>query len=347
MKLETYFNRYPNMKAQFWPAAEKISWDIKKPHPLVSLILGDDERTRRVAERTDNCCQQIAGLHPGWIKGKATAIIKESNLFNVSAILGEIRAFGELIWVWQGKVVPGNSGSDFSLVAKTDKIRIEVNTPQHRSKRNRIDHKRIEFKRISSQVSEIFPFGWPQRIGKDNAQGEAVSRLAAIKQAEHQFDDKGINILWFDLQDPTLWPLDFGLSEFEPLSTFQEQLTSGAFWNAFFAKKGTPIFNCLPMGGYDLQKTYQMEYDGRFWGKSKLDFVIADTRQHQVVFQNPNRSCGIPDWLFRDLHRLLKFKLGVSWLDWPTRAQLKSRVELALNDIAYYETAFEIADVAP
>jgi hypothetical protein len=193
-------------------------------------------------------------------------------------------------------------------------------------------------------VIEIFPFGQPERPEKDNVQGEAVSKLAGIKQVEHQFSDEDINILWCDLKDPTLWMFGFDRNQFAPLSMFQEQITSGAFWNAFYAKKATPGFDDLPVGGYLRRKPYAMEFDGRFWQNTKLDFAIADTARRQIVFQNPQQNKKLPDWLLRDLHRLFGFDLQASWLDWPCPGQLKQRVEMALDSIAKYATAFELPE---
>ena len=174
-----------------------------------------------------------------------------------------------------------------------------------------------------------------------------MSKLAGIKQSEHQFDANAINILWCDLKDPVLWPCDFGNNQFEPLSCFREEITSGAFWNALYAKKATPILDGIPAGGYPSRKPYLMEYNARFWGASALDFVIADTREDQYVFQNPSRAARVPDWILRDLHRLFAFNLGASWLDWPCRGHLKQRVDMELESIAKYATAFQFADEEP
>jgi hypothetical protein len=345
MSLENNFDQYPNLKAVFWPGASKIKWtDATNPHPLLGLVQGTDERTKCVAGRTDACCRALLKVNPIWLKAKASIILSDAIPQNISATLGEIRAFGELNWVWQDKVIAGKSRHDFGFTREGQNIRIEVFTSQHRTKRNRIEHKPSESKRMKSQVIECFPFGWPERRGKDNVQGEAVSKLAGIKQDEHQFSDKEINILWCDLKDPVLWPFGFGRSQFAPLSIFQEQMTSGAFWNAFYARKNTPIFDTLPVGGYEGRKPYLMEYDGRFWQKTKVDFVIANILQSQIVFQNPNQTKTIPDWLFRDLHRLFAFDLRASWLDWPCPGQLKLKVEMALDSIAKYATAFQLPD---
>ena len=345
MSLEPYFAQYPNLKKAFWPDADNIKWtEDKPPHPLVALIQDPDEQAKRVAARTDHCCGSILKHHPNWLKTKAAIIVCDAHAQNISATLGEIRAFGELIWVWQDRVIAGKHGHDFGITHEGQNVRVEVFTQQHRTKRGRIEHPPSKGERVYSQVIEIFPFGQPERPEKDNVQGEAVSKLAGIKQAEHQFSDEDINILWCDLKDPTLWMFGFDRNQFAPLSMFQEQITSGAFWNAFYAKKATPVFDDLPVGGYLRRKPYAMEFDGRFWQNTKLDFAIADTARRQIVFQNPQQKKKLPDWLLRDLHRLFGFDLQASWLDWPCPGQLKQRVEMALDSIAKYATAFELPE---
>ncbi len=345
MSLEPHFTQYPNLKAAFWPDADIIKWAKDKPsHPLVALVQNTDERAKRVAGRTDHCCRAISKHSPNWLKAKAAIVLTDEHPQNISATLGEIRAFGELIWVWQDKVKAGKHGHDFEFANEGQNIRVEVFTQQHRTKRDRIEHPRSEGKRISSQVIEFFPFGRPERPEKDNVQAEAVSKLAGMKQAEHQFSEADINILWCDLKDPTLWVFGFDRSQFAPLSMFQEQITSGAFWNAYYAKKATPIFDALPVAGYLSRKPYFMEFEGRFWRNTKLDFVIADTAQRQIVFQNHKQDKKIPDWLLRDLHRLFAFDMQASWLDWPCRGQLRQKVEMALDSIAKYATAFELPE---
>jgi hypothetical protein len=343
MKLETHFNSYPSLKAAFWRDIENLSWPHERVcHPVLKLVQGNDERTKRVAGRTNLCCELILMENPAWIKQKAKIVCSNSDLQNISGALGEIRAFGELLAVWRKRVRAGESGSDFRITSNERDIQIEVFTPQYRTKRSRIEYKPVKSTRITSQITECFPFGWPQRRGQDNVQGEAVSKLAAIKQDEHQFAEDGINLLWCDLQDPALWPLGFGRNQFAPLSVFQEQITSGAFWNAFYAQKGTPVFDNLPVGGYGVERPYIMEFPGRFWRNTKLDFVIADISTNKIVFQNPNRNRDVPDWLFQDLHCISAFDLEASWLDWPSSGQLERRVAIALDSIVKYAMAFRM-----
>jgi len=339
MSLKERLEKYTNLKEIFWPCANGIKYSSDKPHPLTSLVLGEGDRTKGVAIRTDKCVQLVKNENEQWLKEKVKIILEDEDNSNVSASLGEIRAYGELIWVWGSDVNAGKSGSDFSMEVNGKTIKIEVNTPQHRTKRHSLNHESFGTDRIKGKVYEIFPFGWPER-DINNIQGEATSKLAAIKQKEHQFDENSINILWVDLKDPTLWVLDFGIEQFLPISAFREEITSGAFWNAFYAKKGTYIFDQLSMHGL-ASRIYKIEYNGRFWGKSLIDFVIADTRTDQIIFQNHKRDSCSPNKLFQSLHRLFGFNIELSWLDWPQKGQLATRVQIELDKIQFYKEAFE------
>lgn len=343
MSIERHFDEYPHIKETFWMLTKDLTYKKEKPHPLLYLILGESSTNKSVAYRTDKGCQLVQASNPTWLKSKANIIVNEKDYTSVSAALGEIRAYGELIWIFGDKMVQaGSAGNDFSINLEGKCIKIEVNTPQGRSKRQEIDHGTVvKSDRISMQIKEIFPFGWPERE-IDNVQGEATSKLAGIKQKEHQFRTECINILWLDLKDPLLWPMEFYAHQFRPLSAFREEITSGSFWAAFYGTKGMPIYDQLNMQGL-ASKTYRMEYDGRFQaGKSMIDFVIADALNHQVVFQNHMRQSDIPAEVFRRLHNLFAFNLDLSSLDWPVPGKLCSRIEAMLNTISAYEHAFDI-----
>jgi hypothetical protein len=229
MSLKKRFENYPNLKEIFWPSAKGIKYTSDKPHPLTSLVLGEDSRTKDVAMRSDKCVQLVKNANEQWLKEKVKIILEDKDSSNVSASLGEIRAYGELIWVWGTDITAEKSGSDFSLEANGKTVKIEVNTPQHRPNRHTLDHESFGSDIIKGKMYEIFPFGWPERE-IDNVQGEAVSKIAAIKQKEHQFDNNdAINVLWIDLKDPALWVLGFGTEQFLPLSAFQEEIISGTF----------------------------------------------------------------------------------------------------------------------
>lgn len=336
--LTEHLGKYRYLKQLFSPKIEEIPYTSTNPHPLQYLVLGESSTNCAVAQRTDKCCQLILENNKAWLQEKIKTILQDQEYANVSATLGEIRAYGELLWASQFEVSTGKSGSDFSLNICGKDVKIEVNTPQHKIKRNIIDHEELKSDRVTMTVKEIFPFGWPERE-KDNVQCEAVSKIAAIKKEEHQLDNDSINILWLDIKDPVLWQIPFGNEQFAPLVSFQENITSGAFWSAFYARKGTPVYDQLNVEGLHSQ-SYIMEYDGRFQQQSLIDFVIADTCNEQIIFQNFKRNSKIPLELFKLLHKLFAFNLQLSWFDWPVVGQLEQRVAMELEKIQSYNTEF-------
>jgi hypothetical protein len=118
MSLKERFENYPNLKEIFWPGANGIKYTSDNPHPLTSLVLGEFSRTKDVAIRSDKCVQLVKNANDQWLKEKVKIILEDEDSSNVSASLGEIRAYGELIRVWGTDIQAGKSGSDFSLEAK-------------------------------------------------------------------------------------------------------------------------------------------------------------------------------------------------------------------------------------
>ncbi len=341
MNRQTLLDRYQSLSLAFSVGIQNLAYDSNNLHPLLCLILGNDDRTRDVAQRTDKCLENVHRTNPNWLNRRVDTILRDPDFNNVSAALGEIRAYGELIWVWDRKISTPQSGADFCLKLPDCVVEIEVHTPQHRTER----HDRIIEEHQSSNVmttmTELFPFGWPERCNIDTVQGEAVSRLAQVKDCEYQFTKENISVLWLDLQDPKLWPLDFSTAQLLPVSCFGENLTSGALWNALYGERGLEVYDELSVLGTP-PRYYKMEFNGRFNSKSSIDFCIVDTRMVQTAFENHHKSYTIPPTFYRGLYNLFKFNLETSWIDWPNTGTLQARVNEAINTIRLHKDAFRI-----
>lgn len=340
--IESYIKQYPTLNHLFGSSGASFHDGERSSHPLVKLILTGNNITSMVASRTDKCAKNVNRASPGWLSKRAATIISDKDMENVSSAFGEIRAYGELLWVWDDKVHAKKSGSDFQLDYYGKTILIEVFTQQHRTVRymQEIESKTFTFddKKVSSKMLEVFPFGWPDR-SVDTVQGEAVSKIAQIKQKEHQLDQCDISIVWVDLQDPGLWSTGFGRHQFFPITCWQENMTSGCVWSALYAKEGDYVYdNLSTLGMYS--EPYKMEFPGRFQKDSKVDFFVFDTAEDQIVFQNHNGKKEIPDRLFMDFFRLYKFNYEASWLDWPMRGHLPDRIENTLEQLRLFKDAF-------
>jgi hypothetical protein len=323
----------PHLSSLFSSSAAQISQD----HPLTALLNPSDERAQTVAACTDSCIKRLFHHDCDWLKSKESIISKESDMANVRATLGEIRAFGQLVSIWPKEIHSQPSKADFALTHRTGKeVWIEVNTPQGAKD---ADPKLLECSRMKNILIEISyrqPLGSPER-DIDNVQGEATSRLSSIKGCKEtkQFDGSDIAILWLDLQDTTLWEFDYWPTQLCPIGSFQERLTSGGLWAGWYGYKGFPIFDALSLDGYDSQP-YCMEFEGRFSRNTIIDFLVIDTAYDTVIFQNHRKTNQIPDEIFRDFYSLPKFNLEKSWMDWPVRDSLKNRVELMTKEIEEY-----------
>lgn len=341
MSIKERFHQYPVLEKMFCPAAHSIPHNHKKLHPLLSLVLGTDATTTSVAHYTDQCLKRVLETNVDWINSKARIILEDPDFSSASACLGEIRAYGILLNAWESTIVANSTGCDFRCLIDGIKFIIEVNTPQYSGNEHIIRHGSSSSPGRAVEVTEIIPFGLPQRDNVDNAQGEAISKLASIKKDEHQFDPNAVNILWLDFQDPALWPFGFGSEEFFPVTTFRQEISSGIVWNALYAKKYTNIYDRFSAYGARCP-IYQMEYNGRLWNKgSVIDYVIANTLTDTIAFQNPSRSQHIPNRFFRHLLNLPLFKIELSWLDWPTNKLLADRINKELHRIQGYQDAFK------
>lgn len=334
---ENEFAPYPCLKKAFWPAAHELTWPDERFHPLAFLLRSTLDAARTTAPRTDRAVGAVLDADPTWAAAKARLVLEDPDYANVTATLGEFRAYADLLAVWRDSVKPAPSGSDFVIDRGDHVIRVEVFTPQPRAE----EHSHVEevtAKRLRMRVASEFPFGRPERP-IDTVQGEAVSKFAGAKQREHQVDEASVGILWLDLEAPDQWIFDIAPPDASPLSAFAGVVTSGALWTAWYGAKGMPVYDDLSFYGHPA-RVYRLEYDGRFRRGSKFSFVIASTRQDHFVFENPSRAPA-PRRVYQRLHWLPRFNLEESWLDWPVHGQLQSRVDAALEVAAAYDRAFD------
>lgn len=308
-------------------------------HPLTALLYPASENAKIAAFNTDSSIKRLQHLHKDWLQKKTRIVLEEKDLANISAVLGEIRAYGELTAIWPRSISAQAAGADFSVCHPTGHtIKVEVNTPQ---KAKTGSPKLIEssiLNKIEISTFVQYPLGEPEST-TDNVQGEATSRLSSIKEDKEakQFQGADIAILWVDLQDPSVWNFNFWSEQFCPVVVFRENLTSGSLWSAWYGEKDLPVFDNLPIQGCIDDKPYKMEFKGRFARETVIDFLIVDTADKTVVFQNHVKSNKIPDQVYQDLYCLSRFNLEKSWLDWPVRSSLRSSVEMMIQNIKEYE----------
>ena len=263
-----------------------------------------------------------------WFYEKINSLQDDITIENVSSILGEFRAYSIIKSSYFGNnlICNKSDGADFTTKTMTNNINIliEVNTPLGRSDeaRTTLSHQTKTKENVTTQIIETAPFGFPQRKF-DNFQCEAISKIASIKQDEKQFNEDTINILFIDFVNPFFNDhVDILKDQQKPYVIFQNQITWGALWHAFYAKKDDKIFD--HMNNYHHRLSYSMEYDGKFNNVSKINFAFINMIDCLVVYEGFRDVIDIN--IYPMIFSLNKLKFEDIWINWPVE-NLKKHIE--------------------
>jgi len=128
MRIEPYIERYPTLNHLFGSSGASLHDGERTSHPLLKLILTGDNITSQVATRTEKCAELVKRADPAWLSKRVATIISDKDVQNVSSAFGEIRAYGELLWLWGDKVHANKNGSDFRVDFYGKSILVEVFT---------------------------------------------------------------------------------------------------------------------------------------------------------------------------------------------------------------------------
>lgn len=305
---------------------QKYFGDILEEPPIKSNL-----NVEKVSRKTLSNIRVVENHDFEWLNSKIKTLKEDTEIDNRISILGEIRAYGSLLRS-KFNVEGTTEGADF--IDSDLGVNIEVHTPNYSGNKTEIEHGSKSSRSVEFHLKEVAPKGFPERR-EDNVQGEAISKFSSIKEKEQQFDEDKINMLWVDLIDSYVWPLPFKSYEFTALTSFRNEITSGSFWNAFYAKRGTPIFCAAPLD-YGVNSPYEMEYPGRFQRDcSVIDFLIGNTLEGKIVFENPQRDHQSCHQVYQNIHSLDFFTLEMSFLNWPEN-RLNEKIDLELDKIHSY-----------
>lgn len=221
-------------------------------------------------------------------------------------ILGEIRAFGVLCSAGlQVSPIPtakvkGITTPDFEVTARDGSIlKVDVATKGWDTAQKEAAERFFAAGEdaplkpgIHFRTLESMPFGAPAydpvsgSIKKgDSTTANAIQRLCAIKQDEEQFAQGEMNLIYIDLArgDPLAL---VGIDSVFPLRSFNNCLTSGELFAAFYGKKEMPVYNNRPLDYSALGMTV-MGHNGRFRLGSKLSGVMISCRDGFALLENP------------------------------------------------------------
>jgi hypothetical protein len=252
-------------------------------HPRAKFVRDD-----LVIYNTEIALRHILEHHENWLMSLKRRLLDVDDYSTSSGALGEIRAFGYLLWTGVSVNPVGNQGPYF------------------------LEHRTV-------------PLGRP-KIGETITEN-AINKLASIKGKEHQMSPDETSILWLDFQDEIWDGLDtrdrvLPLRTTTPNNAFQ----SGELWYAFYGWKDAPIYEefRLDMLFGDVVK---MRHDGRFRQDTKLDAVIISFSGDTIILENPYSKKPIKPWLWKRLVLLHRFNFEMSYTNWPA-VNLIQRIEL-------------------
>lgn len=324
---------------KFYDECNKKADDGNLLKSLQFLVETTNDAFQQIILRMDIQLSYIYRYDEKWIEQKIKDFFSGESLIaeNFNGLLGEIRAYGELLELKASsldltEIKTPMDGSDFIAILNDQNIHVEVNTPQ---KSGKVTSRGLETKKtegekhtIKMEIGENAPYGFPVR-DIDNVQYEAVSKFAQIKQNKEkkQFKENDISILWLDINDPTIFM--FNQIEYTtPILSFNGLITSGFMWNAFYSKRGDNIYSNYSYLDKDVIK---MEFDGRFNSDSNIDFVIIDCFTHKVIFENQNSTKDIPTALYKLFFNLHNLNNQYSYLSFMKKDELKQIIESERN----------------
>lgn len=293
-------------------------------------------RDQRVIFNTDIALKYIVEHHRNWLMSLKPRLLNVDDYSTSSGALGEIRAFGYLLQTEISVNPIGKAGADFLLSEGEEKAFVEVHSrqsnPDEAKALGKFYNKTLSNIDSSGQANQraVFiehgtvPLGRP-KIGGETITENAISKLASIKEKEHQMSPDKTSILWLDFQDET-WNLLDTIDRVLPLTTQNNAFYSGELWYAFYGWKDAPIYEAFRLDML-LGDVVKMRHEGRFRQDTKLDAVIISFSGDTIILENPYSQKPIKPWLWKRLVLLPRFNFEMSYTNWPA-VNLRQRIEL-------------------
>jgi hypothetical protein len=145
-----------------------------------------------------------------------------------------------------------------------------------------------------------------------------ISRIAAIKEREHQAHDRRPFVLWIDLQSDDSLMFDLS-SHLRPLSSWKGAVSSGAYWHALYGRKGDILLE--PGGG--LMRCNVMQHEGRYYqtmkkhgGPTRISGCIFSSPRTTAILEHPAAPFPLTASFRRQLLQLPWFAIALSLANW-------------------------------
>jgi hypothetical protein len=314
----------------------------KQVHPLVAVALhpGLPQTPGRVTINTCRALNFVLTQFPQWGRTLKPRLADVKDWTASESALAEIRACGALLEagyaVKLGSKNP-NSGAkpEFQVMEGDDETVVEVWT-RNLSKSELAQIKaqqaatftstEISGGTLTSSVATVAPFGSPDPSKEgDSILTNVINRVAAIKEREHQADDRRPFVVWVDLQSETTMRFDSS-EHLLPLMSWNGIVTSGGYWHALYGRKGDILL--------DTDRPYNrangMLHDGRFrqimkhGGPTRISAFVFSTAETLAIMENPLAPFPLTAAFRSGLIDLPSFDIGVSLADWSDRLVAKT-----------------------
>jgi hypothetical protein len=322
-----------------------------RQHPLKRLLFPQDEWSNQIAVNTENALRQILFSKNG--PGKLyrewkSRILDIDDYSSSSSALGEIRAFGNLLSTGLPIKRKSKFGADFSIENNNNRVLIEVFSKQsdiiESDKLDKFNNRPLVERAYNTKTSlnsdavdrfivdihSTIPFGQPKNI-KESITENAISKLASIKNKEHQISETETSLLWLDFQDET-WNLLATPEIIFPIRTWNRGFYSGELWYAFYGWKGAPIFEGFRNDIFSSDLLFRMRHEGRFRTNTKLDAVVISLKRNTFILENPYSKKPLKKSVLERLIFLAWFNIKYSYTKYSytkwLEPNLEQRIEL-------------------
>jgi len=306
----------------------------RRVHPLVSVALhpGPGQHPNLIAINTTRALGYVLPQFPGWVQGLKSRLLDEKDWTNAESALAEIRACGDLLRagfpVRLGVTNVGTGAkAEFHVTLEGEKTIIEVWT-RNLSKAELKGIKaqqttststhNVQGATITTTVASVTPFGRPDSNKKgDSILTNVISRVAAIKEREHQAHDRCPFVIWADLQSVESMRFDYS-SHLQPLMSWNGSLESGGYWHALYGRKGDIVLE-MDTGR---TRANTMLHDGRFKQRTKngertrVSAFVFSSSKVTAIMENPSAPFPLTTVFRRHLIDLPRFEIGLSLANW-------------------------------
>ena len=304
-------------------------------YPLVSVALhpGAPQQPSQIADNTCRALRHVLRKFPSWTRDLRPRLLDAKDWTNAESALAEIRACGALVEagfpVQLGtKNTASGAKPEFHVSMDGVETVVEVWTRNlSKEERERIKAQQTTTSRteqvnggtITTSVAAVAPFGAPNPSKKgDSVLTNIISRIAAIKEREHQAHDRRPFVLWIDLQGEGSLVFDYS-HHLQPLMSWNGTVQSGAYWHALYGRKGDVL---LESGGGRI-RTNVMLHEGRYYqqmkehdGPTRISGCIFSSPKTTVIMEHPAAAFPLAASFRKQLIHLPWFEIGLSLANW-------------------------------